>query len=186
MSSTKQTGASMLGSILKGSLVNPCCDGTLANVSLSEASGNILELREDGLYSSGMPNQESIYTTNGSLDGNRIVDLQGFSLTFQNSGLFRILEGNDTEGSIYDFNDGIDFLNYDANYSANIVQNSISGISLSVTDVATTTLLNKFEITPIGYFLRNVPEYADNAAAIAASRPIDSIYRTGDALKIVH
>lgn len=34
--------------------------------------------------------------------------------------------------------------------------------------------------------LARVPEYADNAAAVAAGKPVNSIYRTGDLLKIVH
>ena len=34
--------------------------------------------------------------------------------------------------------------------------------------------------------LLSIQEYADNAAAIAAGLSVGSIYRTGDALKIVH
>lgn len=34
--------------------------------------------------------------------------------------------------------------------------------------------------------LTNVPVYADNAAAVSAGLAIGRVYRTGDALKIVH
>jgi hypothetical protein len=34
--------------------------------------------------------------------------------------------------------------------------------------------------------ISNVPVYADNAAAVAAGLAIGKLYRTGDALKIVH
>jgi len=34
--------------------------------------------------------------------------------------------------------------------------------------------------------LNTIPEYADNAAAVAAGIPVGRFYRTGDALKVVH
>ena len=34
--------------------------------------------------------------------------------------------------------------------------------------------------------VENVPEFDDNASAIAANLPIGKLYRTGDVLKIVH
>ena len=34
--------------------------------------------------------------------------------------------------------------------------------------------------------LNTVPEYADNAAAVAAGVRVGGFYRTGDALKVVH
>lgn len=34
--------------------------------------------------------------------------------------------------------------------------------------------------------LNTIPEYADNAAAVAAGLGVGRFYRTGDALKVVH
>jgi hypothetical protein len=130
-------------------------------------------------------NITNLYNTDGVLTGPRTIDMAGFSLTFNNNGLFRIVEGDVTTGSVYDFNNGVDFLNYDATYSANIKQNSITGIQLSVVDVVTTNLLASLEVTPLGVMLKEIKEYADNAAAVADGLPVDYLYRTAGNLKIV-
>jgi hypothetical protein len=41
-------------------------------------------------------------------------------------------------------------------------------------------------LTAVSFKLSNVPEYADNAAALSADLTIGQVYRTGDLLKIVH
>ena len=129
----------------------------------------------------------SFYTTDGTISGsNRTVNLDGFQLIFTNSGLFRILEGDITTGSTYDFNDGVDFLNYDATYSMNIRQNSTTGIRLSVTDVVAETILYAIDITPTGVAIVGVQEFTDNAAALLGGLTAGQIYRTGDNMKIVH
>jgi hypothetical protein len=129
---------------------------------------------------------DTLYATDGSISGPRVVNLQTFSIHWQNSGLFRITEGDLTTGATYDFNDGVDFLNYDAALSANIKQNSVTGIMLSVVDVPTVTLLSALEVTATGVKLTGVAEYTDNADAISNGLTEGYLYRTGDALKIVH
>lgn len=129
---------------------------------------------------------DTLYATDGTLPGPRVVNMAGYPIHWLNSGLFRITEGDLTTGAVYDFNDGIDFLNYDATYSANIKQNSVTGISFSIVDVVGATLLQSLDVTPDGYRLQNIPEYADNSAASGAGLSAGYIYRTGDNLKIVH
>ena len=41
-------------------------------------------------------------------------------------------------------------------------------------------------LTATSFILSDVPQYADNAAAITAGLDIGQVYRTGDLLKIVH
>jgi len=167
--------------------VNYCgsCSSLTLDVEISAEPGNGLSLLDDGLYSTGGIGG-GIYVSDGILSSNRLVNMQGFNLTFENNGIFRIKEGNSSVGSVYDFNDGVDFLNYDATYSANIKQNSVLGISLSITDVASTSILSSVDVTSLGVRLQGVMEYADNAAAIADGLTVDYIYRTGDTIKIVH
>jgi hypothetical protein len=129
---------------------------------------------------------DTLYATDGSLPGPRVINMQGFSVHWQNNGLFRISEGNVTVGAVYDFNDGIDFLNYDATYSANIRQNSVTGIQLTIMDVVGALAVAGVDVTPTGIKLTGIPEHADNAAALVAGLTAGYLYRTGDNLKIVH
>ncbi len=41
-------------------------------------------------------------------------------------------------------------------------------------------------LTATSFILSDVPQYADNAAAVNAGLDIGQVYRTGDLLKIVH
>lgn len=141
----------------------------------------------DGVDGTDGTDGTSFYTTDGTVSGgNRTVNLNGLQLIFTNSGLFRIVEGNVTEGSTYDFNDGVDFLNYNATYSMNIRQNSTNGIRLSITDLSGPTIIQALDITPNGIAFTGVPEFADNAAALGGGLTAGMVYRTGDAMKIVH
>jgi len=133
------------------------------------------------------PPGADFFTTDGTISGsNRTVNMDGFQLIFTNSGLFRITEGDITTGATYDFNNGVDFLNYDATYSMNIRQNSTTGIRLSVTDLSGPTVISALDITPNGMVFTGIEEHADNAAAILAGLAVGTPYRTGDSLKIVH
>ena len=60
-----------------------------------------------------------------------------------------------------------------------------SSQTVSYPPVAVTPLVNR-GLTLLDLILTGTSEYADNAAALAAGRPIGTVYRTGDALKIVH
>jgi hypothetical protein len=92
----------------------------------------------------------SIYTTDDDFTGTRTANLDGFSLTFTNAGLFRIIHTVAGDGT-YDFNQGVDFLNYDADFSVNYTQTVLDGIKLNVTDLATTDEIN-FEVKATGIF----------------------------------
>lgn len=45
---------------------------------------------------------------------------------------------------------------------------------------------NKFEVTNIRIFLYDLPNYADNAAALGGGLSPEEVYRSGDFIKIVH
>jgi hypothetical protein len=142
---------------------------------------------ESGIDGANGADGISFYTNDGIITGsNRTVNLNNFQLIFTNSGLFRIIEGDITTGSTYDFNDGVDFLNYNATYSMNIRQNSLNGIRLSITDLSGPTIIQAIDITPTGIAIIGIQEFADNAAALLGGLITGMIYRTGDTMKIVH
>jgi hypothetical protein len=63
---------------------------------------------------------------------------------------------------------------------------TVSGTNYLVADGWTTGYLKLADGKFIIDAWNAVPEYADNAAAVAASKPVGFVYRTGDVLKIVH
>lgn len=128
----------------------------------------------------------SIYTTDGALTNNRTVDMDGFPITWNDAGLFRITEGNVTVGGTYDFNDGVDFLAYDAANSSNLVLNSGTGMTFEYVDIPGVSVLSSLGVDGTGIKLVGIQEFADNAAAITGGLTAGYLYRTGDALKIVH
>lgn len=80
----------------------------------------------------------NIYTTDGTLGASRTVNMAGFPLQFTNAGLFRIEDTNGVgNDGIYDFNQGIDFLTYNANFSSNIASNVLNGTVISYNDLVT-------------------------------------------------
>lgn len=129
---------------------------------------------------------DTLYATDGSLPSNRNVNMQGFDIVWQNSGLFRIVEGNMTVGSVFDFNNGVDFATFDASNSANIRTNSTTGVVMSVVDVPGVAVISAVEVNALGVKLTGIDEYADNSAALGAGLSAGHLYRTGDNLKIVH
>lgn len=140
-----------------------------------DASGNIIE------GSTG-----SFYTTNGNLTSNRVVDGDTFSLTFTDVSLLRIVTGNGTIGGTFDFTNGVDLLAFDATNSSNLVLDPISGLDFQYVLTSGPTVLSSLRVGPTGVRFTGVQEFADNAAAIVGGLTAGYIYRTGDALKIVH
>jgi len=177
--------------------------GTTTLAPLKFSSGGLLAAPVDGVieydgvnlyFTSGITRKifplgttdTTIYTGNGAIGGPRVIDVQNNTVTWNNTGLFRIVEGNSTVGGTYDFNDGVDLLSFDAAHSSNLVVNSITGFSMEYTDVVTPALLTSLNVNGTGIKLTGIVEYTDNAAAIAAGLTAGYLYRTGDALKIVH
>jgi hypothetical protein len=69
--------------------------------------------------------------------------------------------------------------------SGNGVLFTQSGTSILVEAVGSSAILDFFG-GKLKVLVAGVPEYADNAAAITGGLSAGTIYRTGDALKIVH
>lgn len=81
---------------------------------------------------------DNIYTADGTLSGARTVNMAGFPLQFTNAGLFRIEDTNTVgDDGIYDFNQGIDFLTYNATNSTQIFSNMLEGSGLTYRDQVT-------------------------------------------------
>jgi len=128
----------------------------------------------------------TIYTGDGNIGGPRTINVQNNTITWNNTGLFRIVEGDMTTGGTYDFNDGVDFLAFNATNSANLVINAISGFSMEYTALAGPSVLSSMVVNATGIKLTGIQDFADNAAALAGGLTAGYIYKTGDNLKIVH
>ena len=123
------------------------------------------------------------YSTDGTLTGNRAVNQSGYSMTFNNSSLFRIVDdGSDT--GIYDFNNGVDFLVANATKSYSIITNLISGINLKAVDITGSITREivvdstQIKIDSSVLKLVNLPTYADDTAAGTGGLVTNSIYKT--------
>ena len=57
---------------------------------------------------------------------------------------------------------------------------------LDRTDIFTRTKILVRKLTQISSQVNNLPQYADNASALAAGLRIGQFYRTGDIVKVVH
>lgn len=178
-------------------------DGTTAFAPLKFTSGSLLAAPENGaveydgvnlyftvgttrrIFPLGVTDT-TVYTGDGSIAGVRAINAQGYSITWNNIGLFRLIEGDATVGGTYDFNNGIDFLSFDANNSSNLILNPITGLTFEYTDVPGLSVLSSLSVNGTGIKLTGIDEYADNAAAIVGGLTVGYVYRTGDNLKIVH
>lgn len=129
---------------------------------------------------------DSFYTEDGTLTEPRTVEGNGFSLTFDNVSLLRIVNGDATIGGTYDFTTGVDLLAYNASNSSNLILDPLSGMQFNYTDLSGPTVLSAFGVNGDGIFLVGIQEFADNAAAITGGLTAGYLYRTGDTLKIVH
>lgn len=119
----------------------------------------------------------AFYVSDGTISANRTVNVDSKTLDFTNVSRFRITDdGSDT--GIYDFNNGVDFLVANAAKSFSILTSLAGGIELRGVDI-TGGITRFFKITEIGISIF-LPEYADNAAAIAAGLANDTLYRTPD------
>jgi len=81
----------------------------------------------------------TFYTANGTITYARRINANGYPITFDSIGLFRIRDTSVSStgalyGHIYDFNDGVDFLDYDSLLTVGYTQNSLTGIHLYVKD----------------------------------------------------
>lgn len=151
--------------------------GTRTYLLAVDSSGNLMEVLNTG---------DSFYTVDGTITNNRTVAVGGFPLVFSNVGLFRVTEGNATVGGTYDFNDGVDFLVYNATNSSNLVMNPLTGLTFEYTALAGPTLESSFTVDGTGVKVTGLQEFTDNAAALAGGLTAGYLYRDGDTLKIVH
>lgn len=129
---------------------------------------------------------DTFYGVDGTLNSPRTVDGDGFSLTFTDLSLFRIVNGDSTIGGTYDFTTGVDFLAFNATNSSNLTLDPLAGLKFQYTTLAGPTVNSSLEVTPTGVKFTGIQEFADNAAAITGGLTVGYLYRTGDALKIVH
>lgn len=129
---------------------------------------------------------DSFYTEDGVLTENRVVDGGGFSVTFDDVSLFRVVNGDGVIGGTYDFTTGVDLLAYNASNSSNLVLDPLSGMQFNYTDLSGPTVLSALGVDGDGIYLVGIQEFADNAAALLGGLTAGYLYRTGDALKIVH
>ena len=57
---------------------------------------------------------------------------------------------------------------------------------LDRTDIFTRTKILVKKLTQVSSQVNNLPQYADNASALAGGLRIGQFYRTGDIVKVVH
>lgn len=99
-----------------------------------------------------------IYSTDGSLSSTRVVNMAGNSVTWDNSGLFRIRDITGATDGVYDFNQGLDFLTYNTNFSVNIAQAIATGVHLAYNDLNTPSNSKTIDLTATGVgFGTNTP-----------------------------
>lgn len=128
---------------------------------------------------------QTIYTGDGTIGGTRAINVNNFSVTWNNTGLFRIVNGT-TTGGTYDFNTAVNLQSYDATNSSNFVVDPVTGLTFEYSLLSGPTILSSLTVDSLGTKLTGVLEFADNAAALLGGLTAGYIYRTGDALKIVH
>ena len=128
----------------------------------------------------------TFYIGDGTILGPRTVNVDGYSITWNNTGLFRIVNGDVTIGGTYDFTTGVDLLVYNATNSSNLILDPLSGMQFSYTDLTGPTVLSSLGVNTTGINLTGIQEFADNAAALLGGLTTGYLYRTGDILKIVH
>lgn len=127
----------------------------------------------------------TIYTGDGAIGSTRTIDVAGFGVTWNDTGLFRIVNGNATIGGTYDFNAGCDLSSFNATNSANFSTDPVSGITLEYVTLPS-TITSSVTVDNLGVKLTGIQEFADNAAAVTGGLTNGYVYRTGDNLKIVH
>lgn len=126
--------------------VNYSFEPTPSHLYWTDGSGNRYQLDQQ---TTGLGN--NIYNADGTLNSTRAVDMDGYSITWSNAGLYRITYAVGSNNGVYDFNQGVDFLTYDNDYSTTITSDTIDGIHLNVTDLNTTDEVN-FDVKSTGIF----------------------------------
>lgn len=105
---------------------------TAANVLGSLTLGPGISITGGQLSFSVADAGNNLYAIDGTLSGPRNVNMNGYSLQFTNAGLFRVER---TSGSgdygVYDLNQGVDYLTYNATHSTQIFSNMIGGTGIS-------------------------------------------------------
>lgn len=92
----------------------------------------------------------TIYTGDGSILGTRAIDVQNFSITWNNTGLFRIIKGDATIGGTYDFNSGVNFLSFDATNSSNLILDPITGLTFQYVNLTGPTVISSLSVNTNG------------------------------------
>jgi hypothetical protein len=120
----------------------------------------------------------NVYEDDGTLDGDRRINADGYPITFDSTGLFRIRDTSTQAitgqfyGHIYDFNDGVDFYDYDSVLNVQYTQNSLSGFKWQVTDRNNLDTNKLFQFNEQGFKLQdgtqgNGKVLTSNAAGLA-------------------
>lgn len=101
--------------------------------------GSGLTITAGVLDATGIAAAHTIYTNDDSLTGPRVVNMKAFSLVFNRAGLFRIQDTTSITKGIYDFNQGVDFLNYTqtSDTTSEIKSDVLGGIQLNMHRIST-------------------------------------------------
>lgn len=75
----------------------------------------------------------NIYNSNGTLTGPRRINNNGYLLKLD-SAKFSIADTSVNAGHLYDFNNGLSFIDYSALNTSSLIQNEISGVKFSTND----------------------------------------------------
>lgn len=144
---------------LKTTVAVPTVSG--AGLTISDGGSGFLSFRAGKMLASN----GHIAITSGDAAGPAFLELSGSTNNF-----IRFIEAGAADRGIVGYAD-----------ASNIMQFRVGGATSPTTGTLSMSLLNNGRV-----LLSQVPEYADNAAAILGGLAVGTIYRTGDILKIVH
>lgn len=137
----------------------------------------------------------TIYTGDGSLAGNRIVDLDGNTLEFkQGANNFLSIDPTaDSEQSILRAYNTTDDDNYGQFHALTSATDATAKMLAAFNEVKLAQIQafadassSSITSTADAHIYVGVQEFADNAAAITGGLAVGTLYRTGDTVKIVH
>lgn len=161
---------------------------------LTDGVAEILDLLADGASDAG--GGATIYSADGTLAGNRIVDTGGFNLSFINVTDFSFINGSEELLICSGTSHAIGFFPDDGTAHSEIIANAnslgaVNFVCFSDGGTKQVSIIGNGLTGVIEYDAENnaflsVQEFADNAAASGGGLTEGMIYRTADALKIVH
>jgi hypothetical protein len=147
----------------------------------SKGAGRVLYSDQNGNVVWQLPtsiNTGDSYNNSDTLTDNRLVKFKNYSLTFDSVGLFRLrdtaqIDGKNV-GSVYDFNNGSDFVVYDSVLSVSATQTSINGLKWRVNDLNNLDTLNEFQLNANG--AKVTGNFATTAAIVAKQKRVTDDY----------